>query len=149
MVKMQKWLNDNRMKGRMLMKEKIRQFMVGRYGTDAFGGFTLGVTIVFIVLDVIFKLPLFGLLAVITLFFSYFRMFSRNIPKRSAENGRYLFYRQKYFGWWDRKKRQLLDLRTHHIYRCPQCRQKIRIPRGKGMIEVRCPKCNTTFKKKS
>ena len=84
-----------------------------------------------------------------TLIVCYYRMFSKNIAKRSAENGKYLFYRQKYLGIFTKKKNQLLDRKTHHIYKCPQCRQKIRIPKGKGMIEIRCPKCRTIFKKKS
>ena len=129
------------------MKEKIRKFMAGRYGIDAFGSFMIGVTLVLIVLSLF--LPLFGILATLSLIFCYYRMFSRNIPKRSIENGRYLFYRQKYFGAVDKRLNRLRDLRTHHIYKCPGCGQKIRIPRGKGMIEIRCPKCSTIFKKKS
>jgi len=131
------------------MKEKIRRFMTGRYGADALGSFTLGLTVIFILMQIIFRLPLFGLCAMLTLVCCYYRMFSRNIPKRSAENGKYLFYRQKYFGGIGKKWKQLMDLRTHHIYRCPKCSQKIRIPRGKGMLEIRCPKCREVFRKKS
>lgn len=131
------------------MKEKFRQFMIGRYGADDLSKFNIGLTVVFILLNLFSHHSLFSLCAAITLFLCYYRMFSRNITKRSAENGRYLFYRRKYFGIFEKKWNQLLDKRTHHIYKCPKCRQKIRIPRGKGRIQVRCPKCSTVFEKKS
>lgn len=133
----------------IIMMEKFRHFMVGRYGSDALGNFTLFLTAAFIILNVFFQHSIFGLLAVVTLVICYYRMFSKNTAKRSAENGKYLFYRQKWFGGLGKTRDRLLDRRTHHIYRCPQCRQKIRIPRGKGRIEVRCPKCSTIFKKRS
>ncbi len=131
------------------MKEKFRQFMIGRYGADDLGKFTVVLAIIFIILNVFFHHGVFSFFAMLTLFVCYFRMFSKNITKRSAENGKYLFYRRKYWAFFDKKRSQLLDKKTHHIYKCPKCKQKIRIPRGKGMIEIRCPKCSMIFKKKS
>ena len=92
---------------------------------------------------------LLSLLSWACIILTYFRMFSRNIYKRSAENQWYLNKTYKLRSAFYRQKNLLIQRRTHHIYKCPSCRQKIRIPRGKGRIEIRCPKCSATFIKKS
>ena len=53
----------------------------------------------------------------------------------------------------DRKFRGLKDQwanrKLYHYYRCPKCRQKLRVPRGRGRIQISCPRCGTQFIKKS
>ena len=80
---------------------------------------------------------------------SYFRIFSKNIPKWYAENQKYLAMTMKLRQNFEKKKSELKQRRIYHIYKCPGCGQKMRIPKGKGRIEVRCPKCGTIFEKKS
>ncbi|MEF2574508.1 MAG: hypothetical protein UIQ90_01700, partial [Eisenbergiella sp.] len=87
--------------------------------------------------------------ALLILIYSYFRIFSRNIPKRYAENQKYLAATMKLRQSFAKKKSEMQQRRIYHIYKCPGCGQKMRIPKGKGKIEVRCPKCNTIFVKKS
>ena len=90
-----------------------------------------------------------SLLSWVLIIYSYYRMFSRNIYKRSHENQLFLGKTAKIRSWFFHKKSMMLQRKTHHIYRCPGCKQKIRIPRGKGRIEITCPKCHTTVIKNS
>ncbi len=131
------------------MKEKLLRFMQGRYGVDQFGRFLSGLTMVLLIISLFSRHRLWYALALASLIYSYFRMFSRNSVKRYAENQKYLAYTAGVRRALGRKKNELAQSRTHHIYRCPSCRQKIRIPRGRGRVEVRCPKCSATFIKKS
>jgi len=39
--------------------------------------------------------------------------------------------------------------KTHRYYRCPGCRQRLRVPRGRGNIVITCPKCHREFTKRT
>lgn len=130
------------------MKEKFYRFMQGRYGADQLSRFLMAMVMVCLILS-LFGLRIFYIVGIALLVYSYFRIFSKNLYKRRAENTAYLQWEYKVkqrFATW---KRNMQQRKTHHIYRCPSCKQKIRVPRGKGRIEIRCPKCNQTFIKKS
>ena len=131
------------------MKEKLARFMAGRYGVDYLGRFTIIAGLVALLLTGWTRSSLLNLLAWVLIIYSYYRMFSRNVYKRTQENQWYLNKTYKIRCFFARQKNMLAQRKTHHIYKCPTCKQKIRIPRGKGKIEIRCPKCNTTFIKKS
>ena len=127
----------------------MMQFMQGRYGADQMGQMLSAVSMVFLIISLFSRNQAWFLLAVIGIVYNYLRMFSKNISKRYAENQKYLTMtagiRRKLASW----KSQLAQRKIYHIYRCPGCKQKIRVPRGRGKIEIRCPKCNTRFVKKS
>lgn len=131
------------------MKEKFIRFMSGRNGVDQLNRFLLIITLTCYFISLFTKWRILYSISIILLFYAYFRMFSRNLYKRSAENRTYLNKTAKIRYQWHTKVSQLKQLRTHHIYKCPTCKQKIRVPRGKGRIEIRCPKCQSTFIKNS
>ena len=130
------------------MKEKLYRFMMGRYGNDQFNRFLMILAMICFILS-LFRVPGVYLIGLLCLIYAYFRMLSRNTYKRSLENNKYLQYEYKVKRGFAGVKRNMQQRKTHHIYKCPSCRQKIRIPRGKGKIEIRCPKCGQTFMKKS
>lgn len=68
-----------------------------------------------------------------------FRMFSRNLTKRRAENARFM-------AWWGPKQSGIRGARVrrldkaHKYVKC-SCGTYCRVPRGIGKVELTCPKC--------
>ncbi len=134
------------------MKEKFIRFMQGRYGAygqDSMNRFLLVSAMAVMFVSVFTKWDLLYAIALALLIYVYFRMFSKNYTKRYAENQAFIRYTSRIRTFWSSQKKLMVQRKTYHIYKCPGCRQKIRIPRGKGKVAVRCPKCNTEFIKKS
>lgn len=134
------------------MRDKIVRFMQGRYGCygqDSLNRFLLGGALAIMVLSLFIRWGILYWIALALLVYSYFRIFSKNCSKRYAENQAFLAHTGGIRRFFSTQKSRMQQRKTHHIYKCPQCRQKIRIPRGKGKIAVRCPKCGTEFVKKS
>ena len=131
------------------MREKIRQFMRGRYGTDGLNQFLSISSIVFILLTLFTHFRLFTYVGFALLVWCYYRTFSRNIAKRTQENYQFYAIKDRLTGKVNGLKDQWANRKLYHYYRCPQCRQKLRVPRGRGRIQISCPRCGTQFIKKS
>ena len=136
------------------MKDKFYRFMQGRYGVDKFAKFTMGVALVSIVLAIFVNTgtsagSLLDMLGLVAIVYTYFRIFSRNISKRAQENQKYLSATAKLRQRLNKEKNMMKQRKDYHIYTCPSCGQKVRIPRGKGKIEISCPKCHSKFVKRS
>ncbi len=135
------------------MKEKLIRFMQGRYGIDQLSRFLIVFGVVIVLVSAFFNWGIAGLICYflgwVLVIWSYVRVFSRNVSKRYAENQTFLAKTNGIRTFFQRQMNIWKQRRVYHIYKCPGCGQKIRIPRGKGKIEVRCPKCSTTFIKKS
>ena len=130
------------------MKERMQRFMAGRYGNDQLNQFIFIVAIISMVLEIITRQSLFYTLTLVLLILAYVRVFSRNINKRYEENMKFLQKKDAILNKFRKQKYYAAQRRNFHIYTCPQCKQKIRIPKGKGKISITCPKCRTSFIKK-
>lgn len=131
------------------MKEKFYRFMQGRYGSDEFSKFLVGLGMALAILNILTRSRALSLLFWVCLIYSYFRMFSKNYSARYAENQKFLQMRNKFRYKLENYKRIREQKKIYHIYSCPYCKQKIRIPKGKGTIIVTCPKCKQEFGKRS
>lgn len=131
------------------MRQRMMSFMQGRYGIDKFSNFLMGAACVIIFMNLFMRNGLLSLIGLVVFIYAYYRMFSRNISKRSSEN---IWFLNKTYGIrrYFLKQRDRAQIRkTHHIYRCPKCGQNVKVPRGRGKIEITCPKCRNEFVKRS
>ena len=135
------------------MKEKIGRFMAGRYGNDKLNQFMMAVFLGCAVLNLFvrnaYASTVLNSWECLLILLVYIRMFSRNISKRYAENQKYLALENRLRRFFGQKRYLMQQRKEYHIYSCPGCKQKIRIPRGKGKISIRCPKCGEEFIKNS
>lgn len=130
------------------MREKLQRFMWGRYGTDSLNQCLMVSAFACLILS-FFGGGIFYFLATVLMVYTYFRMFSRNVGKRSMENQQFLKQTMKIRGLFAKKKKEWGQRKAFRIYKCPGCGQKIRVPRGKGKIAISCRKCGSEFIKKT
>ena len=142
------------------IKQAFRSFMYGRNGADHLSMallwtglicYLLGGIVGSIAVSVIF--PILGILLNIAGFaayvFSLFRVFSRNVDKRRAENRRYVTMMEKKKTLRRQAKVRFQNRKTYKYFKCPGCKAWLRLTRGKGVVTVTCSRCHTSFTQKA
>lgn len=116
----------------------LRRFMYGRYGTDRLNLLLLCAGLLLSLLGSYVRgLGFLVIFSYGLLFWVIYRMLSRNIAARQREAAAY-----------SRFKKLFTD-RQNRYYACPSCGQTVRVPRGKGRISIKCPRCGQRFEKKT
>ena len=121
--------------------------MDNRNGNDNLNRFLSVVTLIMLVVSIVTKgtvSTVFFYIAVGILICEITRMMSRNLSARQAENEKYLEIKDNILNFRSTKKTERAD-RAHIYFKCPDCKKQLRVPKGKGKIEVRCPKCGSRF----
>ena len=131
------------------MGSRFRNFMSGRYGNDQLNRLMVVIAVIGAVLTWFLHSNITYIISIVFLILAYVRMFSRNIQQRSAENARYLEFKDRFLGIFRGRRGSWGQQSAYKIFICPGCGQKIRIPKGKGHIMITCPRCHTSFKKRT
>ena len=125
------------------------RFMSGRYGMDQLGMATAVVYLIVAFLSGLFCSPILQLISLALLALFVFRSFSKKASKRYQENQVFLKIWRPIWSWVRHPAQTWKEHRHYKYYHCPTCRQTLRVPRKKGKIRIRCPKCGTEFIKKT
>lgn len=125
----------------------LRKFMYGRYGVDA-----LSMTIIIFGFLISIFSPYFRPLSIIsTLIFiyAYYRVLSKDINKRYRENQKFLKLIKPITTRFKKFKTRSEGRKSYKYFKCKNCKQEIKVPKGKGKVRVTCPKCGEKTIKKS
>lgn len=131
------------------LRYTLARFMAGRYGNDQLNRFLFGLYLALWILSFLCRgwlwLAVDGL-STVTAVWLLFRMFSRNIPRRQAENERFLRWWLPIKRWFGFQVTRLRDIRRFRYRRCPSCKAMLRLPIKRGRRTVTCHRCHTQFK---
>ncbi len=131
-----------------MIRSWMARFMTGRYGGDQLNLFLIALYLILYVVFLFTRLLIFELLGTVLLVVSLFRSLSRNLPQRRAENTRFLQIVRPVWRKWTGFRARAHD-KEHRYFKCPNCGQLMRVPRGKGRITVHCRSCGAAFEEKS
>ena len=122
--------------------------MYGRNGLDAFGQFLLITALIVNIISSFADSLILSLAGSAILVYMIFRMLSKNLYKRQSENAKYLSIQNKFLRGKNTHKKMWDERKTHKYFKC-KCGTRLRVPKGKGKIEITCPNCKTKIIKKT
>lgn len=131
----------------------LRRFMAGRYGGDQLSIALIILSLLLSLIGQITNISFIILLNYIPLIISIYRIFSKDIRKRSMENYKFAMIMSPVYSKFNRLKNRIKsrirDRKTHRFFKCPSCKTRLRLPKGKGKIIITCPKCKTRFEERT
>ena len=132
------------------LKYTLYRFMNGRYGSDQLNMALLILSIlvsliggIFFNRSIVVSLIVYALSIIII-----YRGFSKKIYKRQQENLKFKRLIQPIKSQYKIIKLNLTQKQFKHV-QCPRCHRTLRVPRGRGKIEITCPHCHVAFDKRS
>jgi len=140
------------------LRASLYRFMAGRYGYDQLSYTLIISAFVISVIGGLFPIEVANVVRIfmyVLMFAAAFRVFSKKIRQRQSENRKFMDLTRPIRSAWKIARRGFKVLRLNMSdksskhYLCPNCSQIVRVPKGRGLIEISCPHCRTQFTKRT
>ncbi len=131
-----------------MIRNFLSKLMYGRYGNDQLNTFLLVLFWIFYILSFVTGEGVISLLGTFCLILSIIRVFSKQIDRRRAENAKFLQMIRPVRQWFKLMRTRAKD-KDHCYFKCPNCKQHLRVPKGKGKITITCRACGKSFTEKT
>jgi len=126
----------------------LQRFFAGRNGSDQLCVTLLIAAVIALIVSRITSLSLLVYLYYLLILLCLYRSLSRNLPQRQRENAWFLKKTRRLRAWRPSANGQTRDRRAYKYLKCPNCGQRLRVPRGKGKLLITCSGCKLRFYKK-
>ena len=123
------------------LKENLYKFMMGRYGSDILNKDILWLTIILVFLNLFLRSAILYVIIYALFFYTFFRMLSKKVVARRAENAKYLVLRNKVKKFFTLQYNKVKYYKEYKYVTCKNCKSVIRVPRKKGTRNISCPGC--------
>lgn len=131
-------------------QRKVAEWMRGRRGPDDLAVVSMNLAVVLVLVNVFARTSWLAWVGLALLAYASFRILSKNHAARSRENAAFLrAIGPTATAWVQNPRAAFAELRAYRHVRCRACRQKVRVPRGKGRLRVTCPRCHERFEVRS
>lgn len=127
------------------LTHSLQRFFYGRNGSDHLSIFILICSILLSLLGQLLRIKWLFLFYYLGVIIALYRILSKNVYQRRRENQWFLLKIQEITKTTKLWKRMYQERHTHKYLKCPECKQRLRVPKGKGKIEITCSKCKHHF----
>lgn len=124
---------------------KAADWMRGRNGSDELGTMCVIVSLILVIINIFLRTLFLSLVALALMAYACWRMSSKNLEARESENATFVGMFGPLSRWLRNPAAAVGESRTYKHLKCPECGQRVRVPRKKGKIRVTCPSCHEKF----
>lgn len=138
-----------------MFRTDMKEVMSRRCGLDELNNFIMLVAFIYIVAALFTHSRSFLLIGAVLVVVCYLRTFSKKLDKRRSENAFYMRYMGglvklvHHYKLCLKMKIKTIRDKEYAYFVCNTCEQIVRVPKGKNKVNIRCPKCNMTFIKRT
>jgi hypothetical protein len=129
------------------LQYKLQLFLADRYGQDEMSKYLIAAALVLCLVSIFAWGAVLYPVSLVIFAYSIFRTLSKNEAARRRELQWFMRAKQSVARGVKNRLQQFRERKTHSYYKCPRCRNTLRVPKVRGRIEISCPKCHASFER--
>ncbi|WP_208560558.1 hypothetical protein [Marinilactibacillus kalidii] len=133
----------------MQFLQKMLFYMNGRYGLDELSKVLMAAGLLLNIVSNFVGGMIVSVFGIALIAYALLRVLSKEKTNRYKEYRYYITIKQKWLTKVQKLRNKQAQRKVYKVLACPECKQSIRVPKGKGKIRITCPNCKNQFVKKT